>query len=221
MEPFDLLPRLWAGAVTTISLTFLSAGLALVIAVITGLGRLSSHRTIRVLAGVYVETFRGTSLLVQIFFMAFVLPLMGLSLPLFVAGMLALALNTGAYGSEVVRGAILAVEKGQREAAVALNMTHWLMMRRIVIPQAVPRMLPPFGNLLIELMKGTALVSLVGIAELAFVTQQIIQTDGMSRQVDAYVMALLMYLVLAVPIIFAFRRIERRANQGFSTRPTG
>jgi polar amino acid transport system permease protein len=214
MPPFDLLPRLLDGLRVTILLVVAAGSLGLVVSFVAGLGRLSSRGLIRAVATTYVEVFRGTSALVQVFFWAFVAPLLGLDLPLFVAGVVALGLNVGAYGSEVVRGAILAVDKGQREASVALNMPHWLMMRRIVLPQALLAMLPPFGNLLIELMKGTAFVSLIAITELTFAGRQILQTEGLARREETYVLTLLLYLLLAIPIILVVRRLERRVGRG-------
>ena len=117
---------------------------------------------------VYKRQFRGTSALVQLFWFYFVLPLFGVQLPAMLVGIVVLALNAGAYGAEVVRGAIRAVPPGQREAGVALNLTRGQIMRRIVVPQAIPAMLPPAGNLLIELLKNTALVSLITITDLTF-----------------------------------------------------
>lgn len=219
MPPFDLLPRLLDGLWFTVVLMLLSAALGLLVSVVAGLARLSSRRLIRTLATTYVEVFRGTSALVQIFFWAFVAPLLGLSLPLFWAGVVALGLNVGSYGSEIVRGAILAVDRGQREAAVALNMSHWLMMRRIVLPEAVPAMLPPFGNLLIELMKGTALVSLIAITELTFAGRQILQTEGLARREETYLLTLALYIAIAIPIIVVFRLVERRVGGGLEVGP--
>ncbi|CAN5821712.1 ectoine/hydroxyectoine ABC transporter permease subunit EhuC [soil metagenome] len=214
MPPFDLLPRLLDGLRVTIILVCAAGALGLGVSFIAGLARLSSRRLIRTAAATYVEVFRGTSALVQVFFWAFVAPLLGVDLPLFAAGVVALGLNVGAYGSEVVRGAILAVDKGQREAALALNMPHWLMMRRIVVPQALLAMLPPFGNLLIELMKGTALVSLISITELTFAGRQILQTEGLARRDETYLLTLILYILLAIPMILAVRRLERRAGRG-------
>jgi polar amino acid transport system permease protein len=193
--------------------------LGLVVSFIAGLARLSSHRTIRVAATTYVELFRGTSALVQLFFWAFVAPLLGVGMPLFVAGVVGLGLNVGAYGSEVVRGAILAVDRGQREASVALNMPHWLMMRRIILPQALLAMLPPFGNLSIELLKGSALVSLIAITELTFAGRQILQTDGLARREETYLLTLLLYMFAAIPIILAVRWTERRVSRGLGRGP--
>jgi polar amino acid transport system permease protein len=131
----------------------------------------------------------------------------------------ALGLTVGAYGSEVVRAAVLAVDRGQREASVALNMPHWLMMRRIVLPQAVLAMLPPFGNLLIELMKGTALVSLIAITELTFAGRQILQTEGLARREETFLLTLLLYALAAVPIILGVRWLERRVGRGLGVGP--
>lgn len=115
-----------------------------------------------------MEVFRGTSALVQLFWFYFVLPMFGMKLPALLVGIVVLGANAGAYGAEVVRGAILAVPAGQREAAVALNLTRARTIWRIILPQAVPAMLPPTGNLLIELLKNTALVSLITITDLTF-----------------------------------------------------
>src|SRR5690606_11115066 len=157
-----LLDGLWM----TLRITAGAAVLAIPLALAAGLARLSTCRAISVVALVYIETFRGTSALVQLFWFYYVLPLFGLKLPAVTVGIVVLAANAGAYGAEVVRGAILAVAPGQREAAVALNMSSAKILRRIVLPQAFPAMLPPAGNLLIELLKNTALVSLITITDL-------------------------------------------------------
>src|SRR5207247_7789549 len=116
LVPFDLLPPLLGGAVVTLALTFTSAGLALALALGAGLGRLSRWPAVRTAAAVYVEVFRGSSLLVQLFYFFFVLPLLGIRLPPFATGVLALGLNIGAYGSEVVRAAGQGVHPGPRDA---------------------------------------------------------------------------------------------------------
>jgi len=181
-RPFDLLPLLLPGLWLTVAITALAALVGLVASLIAGLARISRRRIIRLLASIYVEAFRGTSALVQLFFWFYVAPLFGLSFGPLETSVVALGLNVGAYGSEVVRGAILSVDRGQREAAIALNMTRTTTMRRIILPQAIPAMLPPFGNLLIELLKMTALVSLIGMTELAFAGRQILQTEGLTRR---------------------------------------
>jgi polar amino acid transport system permease protein len=205
--PFDLLPPLLGGAVVTLALTFTSAGLALILALGAGLGRLSRWRAVRIVAAVYVEVFRGSSLLVQLFYFFFVLPLIGIRLPPFATGVLALGLNIGAYGSEVVRAAVQSVDPGQREAAIALNMPTGLALRRIILPQAFVAMLPPFGNLLVELLKSTSLVSLITLTELSFAGRQLVQQQG--RVSEVYVLVLILYLLMAYPLTRGMRFVER------------
>jgi polar amino acid transport system permease protein len=210
--PFDLLPQLLPGAVVTVQITALALVVGLVVAFLAGLAKMSRWRPLAVVANVYIEVFRGSSALVQVFFFFFVLPLFGLELGPLEAGVLALGLNTGAYGAEIVRSAILAVDPGQREAAIALNMSPGLTLRRVVLPQAIVAMLPPFGNLTIELMKFTSLVSFVTLAELTFTGKILFQTVG--RREEIYVMVLLLYFLLAIPITVATRWLERRFGSG-------
>ena len=175
---------------------------------VAGVGRLSTRRPLRWLASVYVEVFRGTSALVQLFWFYFVLPLFGLQLPAMLVGIVVLGLNAGAYGAEVVRGAIRAVPSGQREAGVALNFTRGQILRRLVLPQAVPAMLPPAGNLLIELLKNTALVSLVTITDLTF-RGQLLRSETL-RTTEIFSLMLLMYFAVALLITAGVRLLERR-----------
>ena len=183
------------GAIVTAQQTLLAIVVAVSIAVVMGLMRLSRNFAVRGVATVYIEIFRGTSLLVQLFWIFFVLPLFGLPLEKFTAGFVAVGMNLGAYGAEVVRGAIQSVPKGQYEAALALNMSPATRMRRIIFPQAVLLMLPPWGNLLIELLKGTALVALISVADLMFEAKQINGSTFLS--VEAFGTALVIYYVLA------------------------
>ena len=161
--------------------------------------RLSGHLAVRGLATCYIELFRGTSLLVQLYWIFFVLPLFGVTLEKFTAGFVAVGMNLGAYGAEVVRGAIQSVPKGQYEAALALNMSPLTRMRRIIFPQAVLIMLPPWGNLLIELLKGTALVALISVTDLMFEAKQINGSTFLS--IEAFGSALVIYYVMARLVI--------------------
>jgi polar amino acid transport system permease protein len=206
----DLLPILLRGVGLTVQLTLVSAALSLVIAIVAGLGRASHIAPIRWIAGVYVEVFRGTSVLVQLFWFFFALPLFGITLSAFVAGVLALSLNIGAYGAEVVRGAIRSVPVGQIEASIALNMPPNLRMRRVVFPQAFVLMLPPFGNLIIELLKATALVSLITLPDVTFRGVTLQQTTG--QTVEIFTWLLVIYFALAYPLTLFVRWIERRAS---------
>ena len=142
----------------TINLTLISGILALIISFVVGLSRLSRFRAARVVAILYLEFFRGTSALVQLFFMFYVLPLWGITFSPFAAGVIACGFNLGSYGSEVVRASVKSIGQPQREAALSLNYNTFQLYRYVLIPQAVPMMIPPFGNLLIELMKLTAVI---------------------------------------------------------------
>ena len=208
--PFDVLPALLRGAVVTLELALAAAVIALLASVVAGLARLSKNSSVRLVTGLYVEVFRGTSLLVQLFWVYYVFPFVGISLSPFVAGALALGLNAGAYGSEIVRGAVLAVPQGQTEAAIAINMTARQTMRRIILPQAMIRMLPPFGNLLIETLKGTALASLITLSDLTFQGFSMRQTLGRTNEIFSLVLVL--YFVMAYPLTLGVRWLERRTR---------
>lgn len=210
-------PELMRGAITTAQLTLLAAALAIVIAVTAGLMRLSGNRLVSAPAVIYIEIFRGTSLLVQIYWIFFVLPLLGLTLEKFTAGFMAVGMNLGAYGAELVRGGIVSVPKGQWEAATALSMSPATRMRRIILPQAFLKMLPPWGNLIIELLKGTALVALISVADLMFVAKKINGTTYLSAQV--FGVGLVIYYVMARGLLTPFMRwLERFTARKFGKR---
>lgn len=201
-------PRLLDGTLVTCAQFALATLVACSAALVAGLGRLAPLWPLRALATLYIEIFRGTSLLVQLYWIFFVLPLFGLSLPKFEAGFLSVGLNVGAYGAEIVRGAIAAVPRGQWEAGYALSMSPATRMRRIILPQALMLMLPPWGNLLIELLKGTALVALIAVPDLMFVAKQI--NGATFRSAEAFGTALLIYYLLARLLITpAMRGLER------------
>lgn len=197
-------PQFIDGSITTAMQAVLAAGLAIVIAVVAGLMRLSHNRLVYGTATVYIEIFRGTSLLVQIYWIFFVLPLLGLSLEKFTAGYIAVGMNLGAYGAELVRGGILSVPKGQWEAALALSMSPARRMWRIIFPQAFLNMLPPWGNLLIELLKGTALVALISVTDLMFIARKINGTTYLSAQ--AFGTALIIYYLMSRVLVTPFMR---------------
>lgn len=211
--PIDLIPLLLPGAVLTLEITMAATMVGIVMALTAGLLRLSPWRPASFLAATYIEIFRGTSALVQLYFAFYVLPLFGLTLSPFNAGVTALGLNVGAYGAEIVRGAIVNIEKGQREAAIALNMSPALAMRRIILPQALVSMLPPFGNLVIELLKFSSLAAFITLAELTFTGNLLFQTAG--RREEIYVVTLVMYFAMAIAITSLFRYAERRLGRHF------
>ena len=172
-------PKMLTGIGVTIGQLFCASALAIVIALIFGLMRLSSNKIILSVATIYIEFFRGTSLLIQLYWIYYVLPLLiNLNLDAFNAGFIALGLNFGAYGAEIVRGSIQAVPRAQWEAGRALNMSPYLQMRRIIIPQTFSHLLPPASNLLVELLKATALVSLISVTDLMFMSRFSIKHTG-------------------------------------------
>lgn len=200
--------RILSGTLVTMLLTVLATFLAVAVALAAGLMRMSKNGFVSGIATVYIEIFRGTSLLVQLYWIFFVLPLFGITLEKFTAGFVTVGMNLGAYGAELVRGAILSVPKGQWEAALALNMSPARRMRRVILPQALLIMLPSWGNLLIELLKGTALVALIAVADLMFQVKQINGTTFLSAQ--TFGTALIIYYIIARFMITPFMRwLER------------
>ncbi len=211
-QTLEFIPPLLEASLVTVEITILSAALAFVLAFVAGLARLSRRWVVRALASAYIEFFRGTSLLVQLFWLFYVLPHFGLTLPPLSVAVLALALNAGAYGAEIVRSAIHAVARGQYEAATALNMTRYQTMQRVILPQALVTMIPPFGNLFIELLKGTALVSLITITELAFRGAQLNVLT--LRTMEIFSIVLVIYFLMAMVITAFMRGLERRLGAG-------
>lgn len=209
-----VLPGIWI----TLQLTVYSAALATVVAFGVGIARTHRLKTVRFLAGLYTEVFRGTSALVLMFWLFFVMPqLVGWSLVPMWAAVLALGLSYGAYGAEIVRGALGAVAPAQREAGVALSFTPWQRLRLILLPQAVPEMIPPFCNLLIELLKGTALVSLLGIGDVSFAAYLVRLATQDSAQI--YGITLVIYFVIAFALTRGMKALERRAKAGVGKAP--
>ncbi len=209
----DIIPKIIPGAIVTIEILLASSCLAFIVAFIAGLGRVSRFATIRRLTSIYVELFRGTSLLVQLFWIFFALPAFGFQFSPFLAGVVALGLNYGAYASEVVRGAIMAIPNGQTEATIALNMTRWQRMRLVILPQALRIMLPGFGNITIELLKGTSLVSLITLTDLTY-KGLIIQNTNISYTFPVFIVLLLIYFIIALPLIITVRKLEKNVSKG-------
>lgn len=205
----DYLVPLGKGAWVTVQLTFWSTILGAILAFAAGIGKLSAIWFLRWISVAYIEVFRGTSLLVQLFWLYFALPILGAMVGLdlrfspVLVGILALSLNIGAYGAEVVRGSIQAVSKSQYEAARALNFTSRQALFRIALPQAIPEMMPPFDNLAIQNLKDTALVSLITLGDLAFRAEQLRNFTQDSTVI--YTLVLFMYFGMAL-VVTAFMR---------------
>jgi polar amino acid transport system permease protein len=202
----DLLDGLWV----TVYMTVLSAALAAIIAL--GLGLLVRVRQIvpRTIARVVIELFRGTSLLVQLFWLYYALPLLGYRFDPVEVGVVAFGLNFGAYGAEVVRGSINAVPKAQWEGAIALSLSPFQRMRKVILPQAWPLMIPPFGNLLIQLIKSTPLVFLITLVDLTAVADQYRAAEG--KEAFIFGLLLVIYFLLAYVSTLFMRFLEARAK---------
>ncbi|MEX2291351.1 MAG: ectoine/hydroxyectoine ABC transporter permease subunit EhuC [Mycobacteriales bacterium] len=201
-----LLQGIWL----TVLVTAVSAACALVVAFVLGLMAGAPGRLPRTLSRIVVEFFRGTSLFVQLYWLYFVLPQLGYRLDAFAIAVLAFAMNFGAYGSEVVRGAVNAVPKPQREATIALNMTPYQRMRLVILPQAVVGMIPPFGNLLIQLLKSTPLVFTITLVDVMAVTKSYRDSEGNTFFI--FTLALGIYFVLAYLTTLLMSALERRAK---------
>lgn len=205
------LPQIWDGVLITLVLTAGGALLAIIVAIVLGLLARFENILLRGFARTIIELFRGTSLLVQLFFFFFVLPLppFNLELPALFTGILALGLNYGAYGAEVVRGSINAVPAGQWEATTALSMSRSQRMRRVIFPQAWALMIPSLNNLLIQLLKGTAVVYLITIVDLTAELNRLrVQTDVFF----AYTLGLLIYFAIAYLLTLGMNALESRAK---------
>jgi polar amino acid transport system permease protein len=201
------------GAFVTIEVTLGAIILGCLIGLVIGLGRLDpSRRVVFGLCTAYVSFIRGTPLLVQLFIWFFGLPHFGLNFPAFFCGIVGMGIYSGAYVSEIVRGAIQSIERGQMEAARSLGMPYRMAMREIVVPQAVVRMIPPLGNEFIALIKNSSLVSLLTIADLMHEGQKIISTSY--RSLEVYLAIALVYFVLTNLTGLGLRLVERRLRAG-------
>jgi len=210
----EFLPGLLRGSLVTIGITLAAFAVALVMGLAGALGKMYGPLPVRWLAVGYIEVFRGTSAVVQLFWIFYVLPYFGVTIEALSAAVVALGLNVGAYGSEVNRGAIQAVPKGQWEACTALNLSWASKMRRIVLPQAVLAAIPPWGNLFIETLKASALVSFISVTELAFRAKQMNQTTFQTFEI--FLIALVLYFIISQVINFAMHSLEQRAARGLS-----
>lgn len=200
--------QIWHGLLVSIEVILMSLCLSLLFGMTGGFAKLSRIAPLRWLGNAYVSVIRGTPFVVQLFLIYFGLPQLGLQLPPMVAGVLSLGLYSGSYVTEIFRGAVQSVDRGQIEAARSCGMSHASAMRHVVVPQAFLRMLPPLGNEFVSLTKNSTLVSFVTIGELFLVGQTVI-----SRTFDAltvYLFIGLLYYVLTNIIGFATHAIEKK-----------
>ena len=200
------------GAGATILVSVLSITFATILAVFGAIARLSTNPVLNAIGSFYVSLFRGTPLLLQVYFMYFALPQLGIILPALIAGVTALSLNYGAYLTEIFRAGILAVPRGQREAAEALGMPERLLMRRIVLPQATRIVIPAVGNDFIAMLKDSSLVATITVHETLFMAQRIGRSAF--EPVAALLIAGAVYWTLTIIFSFFQERLERRMARG-------
>ena len=221
---FDQLPliiaRLGEGVPLTVVATVGGIALTIVLSFAAGLGMLARSRAVRTVSRVYVEFFRGTSEVIQLFWIFFALPaLVGYQLIPLGAGILVLGLNHGAYGGEIVRGAVQSVPRAQYEGAMALSLSPRDRMFRVILPQAFVEMLPPFNNLFIQLLKSTALLSLVVVSEVVRQGQLLVPNLGVGAKLTIFLVELVIFLVLSLLITGGMRVLERRASARLGRAP--
>lgn len=208
------------GLLLTVEATVGGIVIAAVLSFIAGLAMLSKSRIVRALARIYVEIWRGTSEVVQLLWIYFVLPvLVGYQIVPMAAGIVVLGLNHGAYGAEIVRGAIQAVPRAQYEGCVALNFTPAQRMRRVILPQALVEMVPPFNNLFIQLLKSSALLTMITVHEMTYQAREVLINNYISDAAVIWLIVLLFYLVLAVAITVGMRLLERKAAKLVGRQP--
>jgi len=200
------------GLLVTLGLTACAALLALLMGVTAGLLRVSSDPVLRAVSRAYIEVFRGTSAVVQLYWAYFALPiLLDIELSAWTAGVVVLGLNTGAYAAEVVRAGLLAIPREQDEAAIALGLPLSASMRYVLLPQALPAMMPALSNLLIELLKASSIVSLITLRDLTFAAD-LVRADTL-QTAGVYGAILVLYVLVAQACTLALRAVERRVGR--------
>ena len=208
----EFLPILLQGAVVTVQVTALSFLLSSAIGLVLALGKLSPVRAVSLAASTVVNVIRGLPIIVQLFYIYFVLPEVGIQLTAFQAGVIGLGIAYSAYQAENFRAGIEAVDPGQREAALAMGMRPALLMRRVVLPQAFRIALPPYGNTLVMMLKDSSLVSTITVAEMTRQGQLIAASTFQNMTV--YTLVALLYLAMSLPLVWGLRRLVKRFGVG-------
>jgi polar amino acid transport system permease protein len=204
----EILPRLLKAAIITVEATFIGFTVAIVFGLILALARRSDSWFVSKPTGFIVEFLRSTPLLAQLFFLFYVLPRYGIKLPALTVGIIGLGLHYGAYTSEVYRAGILAVAKGQWEASIAMNFSRWHTWTRLILPQALPPMLPAMGNYLIAMFKETPLLSAITVVEM-FQSAKIISSQTF-RPLEPYTWVGVIFFLISYPAVLLLRRLEVR-----------
>ncbi len=210
LEVFNYFPRLLQGTWITIQLTVVAIIFGVILGLLLALGRLSKNPVINKLSWLYIWFFRGTPLLMQLFFIYYAFPLFfdpPLNYSAWVACYIAFSLNSAAYLAEIIRAAIQSIDKGQMEAAKALGMSYGQAMRRVIVPQSYRRLIPPVGNEFIMLIKDTSLVSIVAMQDLMRVTNEIQSTTANPA---IYLPAAIIYLAITTICTVVFEKLEKK-----------
>jgi polar amino acid transport system permease protein len=205
----EILPALAKATIVTIEVTFLSFFIAAILGLVLAILRMSGP-VVGWFASAFVELVRSTPLLIQIFFIYFVLPRFGITLDAFTAGIIALSLHYGCYCSEVYRAGLEAVPRGQWEACTALNLNSWNTFKNIILPQAIPPIVPALGNYLVALFKDTPLLSAIAVLELVQ-TAKILGSENF-RYTEPMTLVGVIFLVLSLISSAGIRWLERRLN---------
>ncbi|WP_447927513.1 MULTISPECIES: amino acid ABC transporter permease [unclassified Vreelandella] len=207
------IPHLLPGIPWTLAISFGGLAIGFFIGIFFGLLRISSVAWMRWVASIYIEVFRGTPILVQVLFIFYGLPqLLGGPIDPLVAGIAAIAVNSGAYISEIVRGGVQSIERGQREASLSLGLSRTQAFLYVIWPQALRRMVPPLGNQAIISIKDTSLFSIIGVGEL--VRQGRIYIATTFNALEVYFVVALMYLAITWTLSIALRLLERKGIAG-------
>lgn len=206
---WESVPVLMNGAKLTIYITLIGLFFGFILGALAGIGKISKNRFVNRLTNIYVESIRGTPLMVQVMFLYFGLPLaLGMRVPPLTAGIVAIAVNSGAYISEIVRGAVQSINVGQAEAARSIGLTNAQSMRYVIWPQAFKRMIPPLGNQFIISLKDTSLLVVIGVGELTRQGQEIIAVNF--RSFEVWMTVALIYLAMTMTIAKLLHMLEKR-----------
>jgi polar amino acid transport system permease protein len=207
---FSWTPQLLRGARVTIALTVLAVSAGLVLSLFLALGKMSKNVIVNKICSAYVFFFRGTPLLMQLYFVYYALPMIIPALTInsrFLAAFIAYSLNAGAYCAEIIRAAIQSIDKGQFEASRALGLSYAQTMRLVIIPQSIRRLIPPVGNEFIMMLKDASLVSMIALVDITKATRNI---EGSTRSALVYIPAMILYLIITAVFSFIFRKAENK-----------
>lgn len=204
----EFLPILLKGAVVTIEVTVLSLIFGLLIGLLVAFARISNNVILNKITGFYISAIRGTPLLVQLMYIYFVLPELGLKLSPFTSALIGLSLYEGAYLAEIFRAGIRSVGFGQLEAAYSIGMNYWTAMRRIILPQAIRNVLPPIGNQAILLLKNSSLAGVIAVNELMH-TGELLATSTF-RNLEIFTLVAVIYWALHFPLSRLVKVLERK-----------